>query len=134
MQGSGTTAVVQSRSRGKAGLDLQTAARIVCQAARELAEDTVELAEASRYLLAADRLAQTLAASPPTFRDILLSSPALTELSGRSRTLVEMIEAETGDEVSRLRLAKLLFRALIWRPETFPYPYSAGNEDRWTGI
>ena len=78
--------------------------------------------ESARYRLAADRLARALE-SPRVGRSrLLLASPAVLERSGRSRTLVEMIEAEPDDDEARLRLAKLLLRALVWRPETFPYP------------
>ena len=51
-----------------------------------------------------------------------MASPAVTETSGRVRTLVEMIEKDEADDTYRLRLAKLLLRALLWRPETFPLP------------
>jgi hypothetical protein len=54
-----------------------------------------------------------------------MASPAVTEMSGRSRTLIEMIEMiedSSDDDAYRLRLAKLLLRALLWRPETFPLP------------
>ncbi len=33
-----------------------------------------------------------------------------------------MIATDPGDDAYRLRLAKLLFRALLWCPETFPAP------------
>lgn len=102
--------------------DLINAAEIVQAAAEALAEDVSEARDATRYLLAADRISIVLE-SPRSTRDcLLLASPALTEMSGRNRTLIEMIEAETSNDAYRLRLAKLLFRALIWRPESFPNP------------
>ncbi len=98
------------------------AARIVQKAAELLAEEASEAREVSRYLLVADRISAVLESSRPSRQRVLKTSPALIESSGRSRTLIEMIEAEPGDEDARLRLAKLLFRALLWQPETFPEP------------
>jgi hypothetical protein len=102
--------------------DLRLAAIIVRDAAEALAEEARDASDAARYLLAADRIS-TVLDSPRSGRErFLLASPALTERSGRNRTLIEMIEAEPADDDYRLRLAKLLFRALLWRPETFPPP------------
>jgi hypothetical protein len=100
--------------------EFRLAAEIVLTAAEALAVESSDNREASRYLLAADRLSAELDKPKVTHSRLLLASPAVTENSGRNRTLVEMIEAEPGDGASRLRIAKLLFRAIVWRPETFP--------------
>jgi hypothetical protein len=101
---------------------IRIAAAIARKAAEELAGVDLISPESARYLLAAERLARALE-SPEIGRSRLLqASPAVLEPSGRTRTLVEMIAAEPDDDEARLRLAKLLLRALIWRPETFPYP------------
>jgi hypothetical protein len=102
--------------------ELRQSADIVVAAAEALALEASEACEASRYLLAADRIATLLDSSVATRQRLLMASPAVTESSGRSRTLIEMIEAEPSDDDYRFRLAKLLFRALLWRPETFPTP------------
>ncbi len=116
----GMTPVLETSRRVIAPQELLRAARIVRDAAEALAAETHMTSETSRYLLAADRIAAVLESPRPSRLRLLLTSPALTERSGQSRTLIEMIEAETSDDANRLRLAKLLFRALIWRPETFP--------------
>jgi hypothetical protein len=114
---------VLERSRRLLAIDeLRIAARIVQQAAEALAVESTDPRDSARYLLAARRIAAVLNSHQPSRQRILESSPALTENSGRSRTLIEMIEAEPGDDRDRLRMAKLLFRALLWRPETFPMP------------
>jgi predicted component of type VI protein secretion system len=102
--------------------ELRHSADIVVAAAEALALESSEAREASRYLLAADRISTVLDSSAATRQRLLMASPAVTELSGQWRTLIEMIEAEPGDAAYRFRLAKLLFRALLWRPETFPTP------------
>jgi len=102
--------------------EVRVAAGIVQAAAEILAREASEARDVSRYLMAADRISTVLESPRASRQRLLLASPALTEMSGRNRTLIEMIEAEPGDDVHRLRLAKLLFRALIWRPETFPGP------------
>jgi hypothetical protein len=105
-----------------ASRELLLAASIVRDAAEALAEESREAAESARYFFAADRLDMALGLLRVGRRRLILASPALKERSGRTRSLVEMIEAETGDDDARFKLAKLLFRALIWRPETFPFP------------
>lgn len=101
--------------------ELLLAASIVRDAAEELANEARESSESARYLFAADRLATLLESPQNDPTRLYQASPAVTEQSGRNRTLIEMIEAaEPDDDAYRLRLAKLLFRALIWRPETFP--------------
>ena len=102
--------------------DARTAAIIVRDAAGALAEEAREAADVARFLLAADRISAVLGSPQAGRQRFLLASPALTERSGRNRTLIEMIEAEPGDDDYRFRLAKLLFRALLWRPEAFPSP------------
>ena len=52
----------------------------------------------------------------PGRAEILGGSPYVIERSGRARTIVEMIEHEAGDDEWRLRLSKLLLRALVWEP------------------
>jgi hypothetical protein len=116
------TPVLETSGRNLASAESLTAARIVQSAAEALAQETSAMADISRFLFAADRIAAVLESPRPTRQRLLLSSPAVTERSGRSRSLIEMIEADPGDETSRFRLAKLLFRALLWRPETFPEP------------
>jgi hypothetical protein len=116
----GMTPVLESPRRRLETEEFLLAAQIVQRAAELLAEESSEASDISRYLRAADRIAAVLDTPRPSRQRVLLSSPALTESSGRSRTLIEMIEAEPGDVAEKLRLAKLLFRALIWRPETFP--------------
>jgi len=121
MEKTAMTPVCESSRDAPASADLRLAAAIVQAAAEALATEATESREASRYLLAADRLSAALD-SPRTNRHrVLRASPAVTEQSGRFRTLIEMIESEPGDDASRIRLAKLLFRALLWRPETFPF-------------
>jgi hypothetical protein len=107
-----------------ASRELLHAASLVRDAAEALAEESREAAESTRYFFAADRLDMALGLLRVGRRRLILASPALTELSGRSRSLIEMIEADPGDDAARLQLAKLLLRALIWRPETFPFPPS----------
>jgi hypothetical protein len=120
----GMTPVLESSSRALVSAKFLTAARIVQKAAEALASESSEVAVISRYLLAADRISAVLDSPRPGRQRLLKASPALTERSGRSRTLIEMIEAEPDedDDETRFRLAKLLFRALIWNPETFPDP------------
>ncbi len=110
------------RAPTRASTELVLAASIVREAAEALADEVGETSESARYLFAADRLATALESLQVGRQRLLLASPAVTESSGRNRTLVEMIEADSGDDDTRLRLAKLLFRALLWRPETFPTP------------
>jgi hypothetical protein len=110
------------RSPAHASPELLLAASIVRDAAEALADQAGEASESARYLFAADRLATALGSPQVGRQRLLLASPALTESSGRNRTLVEMIDAEPGDDADRLRLAKLLLRVLLWRPETFPTP------------
>jgi hypothetical protein len=114
------TPVLESPKHALASAEFLIASRIVQEAAEVVASESSEASDVSRYLLAADRIAAVLDSPRPSRERLLLASPALTENSGRSRTLIEMIEAEPDDEVARLKLAKLLFRALIWRRETFP--------------
>jgi hypothetical protein len=102
--------------------ELRLAADTVLAAAEALAEETSEVAQASRYLGVAERISRELESPQANRQRLLMASPAVTEMSGCSRTLIEMIEAEPGDEAYRLRLAKLLLRALNWRSETFPMP------------
>jgi hypothetical protein len=110
------------RAFANASPELLLAANIVRDAADELAEATLDASESARYRVAADRLAAVLG-SPRVGRLRLLgASPALTERSGRNRTLVEMIGEDPGEIDARVRLAKLLLRALRWRPETMPQP------------
>jgi hypothetical protein len=110
------------RAQAHASPGLILAASIVRDAAEVLAEEALEASESARFRLSADRLTAAIG-SPQVGRSrLLVASPALTERSGRNRTLVEMIEAEPGNDDDRLRLAKLLFRALVWRPETLPTP------------
>ena len=98
------------------------AARIVRDAADSLGSEVEDLTESARYFLAADRIAAALRPVRFDRRRLLGASPALVERSGRTRTLVEMIEAEPEDATARFRLARLLFRALLWEPEMFPIP------------
>jgi hypothetical protein len=102
--------------------ELRHSAEIVVAAAEDLANEASVASEASRYLLAADRISTVLDSASASRERLLQASPAVTESSGQSRTLIEMIEADPSDDAYRLRLAKILFRALIWRPETFPQP------------
>jgi hypothetical protein len=103
-----------------ASAETRQAAEIVQAAAEALASEVSEAQEVARYLLAADRLATALESRQIGRERLLTASPAVIESSGNSRTLVEMIEAEPGDMATRLRIAKLLFRALVWLPDTFP--------------
>ena len=114
------TPVLEVARRSLVTEEFVIAAQIVQRAAEALAEESSEAHDVDRYLLVADRISAALDLARPSRQRILRTSPALIEKSGRTRTLIEMIEAETGDEAARLRLAKLLFRALIWQPETFP--------------
>ncbi len=98
------------------------AAQIVRDAADSLGSEVEDLTESARYFLAADRIAAALRPARVDRRRLLGASPALVERSGRTRTLVEMIEAEPEDDAAQFRLARLLFRALLWEPETFPIP------------
>jgi hypothetical protein len=102
--------------------ELILAASIVRDAAETLAEEAQESSESARYLFVADRLTAAIGSPLVGRKRLLMASPALTERSGTNRTLVEMIEAEPVDDDARFRLAKLLFRALVWRTETFPAP------------
>jgi hypothetical protein len=110
------------RAPSHASPELLLAASIVRDAAEALADEAREASESARYLLAAGRLESALGSPRVAGQRLLLASPALTDSAGRNRTLVEMIEEDPGDDADRLRLAKLLFRALIWRPETMPAP------------
>jgi len=122
LEKAGMTPVLETLTRPltPASDEFRLAAEIVHAAAEALALEASEAREASRYLLAADRLSAVLDSPRAGRQQLLMASPAVVEKSGRNRTLIEMIEAEPGDEASRLRLAKVLFRALLWRPETFP--------------
>ncbi len=102
--------------------DLLLAAGIVRDAAQALAEEALDSFDAARYHSLANRLARVLESPRAGRQRLLLTSPALTERSGRNRTLIDMLEDDPGDAAARLRLAKLLLRALVWRPETFPMP------------
>jgi hypothetical protein len=95
------------------------AATTIHDAALTLA-DSVDDSDRDRYLKVAVRLGATLEAQP-TRSQVLAASPYVLERSGRIRTLVEMIEEESGDDATRLRLAILLMRALAW-DHTFPVP------------
>jgi hypothetical protein len=108
------------RTHPQATSDLILAATIVRDAADSIANDETDPQAVASYLRAADRLDEALNSPEISPRRILRASPALTERSGRVRTLVEMIEAEPVEDHARLRLAKLLFRSLIWHPESFP--------------
>ena len=110
------------RTFSQASPGLLLAAGIVRDAAEALADEARDASESARYIYAADRLATALGSPRVGRQRLLTASPALTERSGRNRSLVEMIEAEPDDDDHRPRLAKLLFRALLWRPETFPMP------------
>jgi hypothetical protein len=104
---------------------VRRAAQIVSEAAEALADEASEANDVSRYLLAADRLTAVLDSPRSGRRRLLMASPVVTESSGRTRTLVEMIEMiddEHADDAYRLRLAKILLRALPWHPEIFPAP------------
>jgi hypothetical protein len=91
------------------------AANLVHDAALTLAEVATAPDDAARYLEVAVRLSVALE-SRPSRPQVLAASPRIIERSGRVRTVVEMIEAEPGDDESRLRLVTLLLRALIWEP------------------
>ncbi|WP_435007048.1 hypothetical protein P12x_004452 [Tundrisphaera lichenicola] len=106
----------------RASTELLLATAIARDALEQLAEESLPGRIRDRYQFAADRLTQTLDFPRPSRRRLLEASPAVLERSRRSRSLIEMIEAEPEDDEVRLRLAKLLLRALVWRPETFPYP------------
>ena len=110
------------RVLASAGPDARPAAIIVRDAAEALAEEAREASDVARFLLAAVRISAVLGSPQAGRQRLLLASPALTDRSGCGRTLIEMIESEPGDDAHRFRLAKLLFRALLWRPETFPSP------------
>jgi hypothetical protein len=114
--------LTSQRTSTQASPALILSASLVRDAAEALAEEALESSEASRYHLVADRLNTALGSPRVDRRRLLMTSPALTERSGRTRTLVEMIEADECDDAYRFRLAKLLFRALPWQPETFPIP------------
>jgi hypothetical protein len=102
--------------------EFRIAAGIAREAAEELAGVDLLSPESARYLLAAERFARALESPGVSRSRLLKASPAVLERSGRTRTLVEMIAAEPDDDEARLRLAKLLLRALVWLPDTFPYP------------
>ena len=110
------------RTLEPASAGLRLASRIVRDAAKALAAEARETSEAARYLMVADRITKIVDSPRTSRQQLVLASPALTERSGRRRSLIEMIEEDPGDDGYRLRLAKILFRALIWRPETFPIP------------
>jgi hypothetical protein len=93
---------------------LRDAARLVIQAARSLAEGATG-PDAAWYGSAARDLSAGLAGGPGR-AEILAASPYVIERSGRPRTIVEMIEHEAGGDEARLRLARLLLRALAWEP------------------
>ena len=118
------TPVLASPRRSPAPIsdELRRTAQIARDAAEALADEAYEVREGSRYLLAANRLTAVIDSPSIGRQRLLMASPAVTEMSGRSRTLIEMIENEPDDDSARLQLAKLLLRALIWRPETFPIP------------
>ena len=105
-----------------ASAELVHSAGVVRDAARFLAEQSADGPESARFRHVADRLASALDSTRLGRLRLLTTSPALTERSGRNRTLIEMIAEEPGDDEARLRLAKLLLRALNWRPETLPMP------------
>ena len=107
---------------------IRHAARLVLEAARSLAEDAGG-GDVARFGSAARRLSAVLEAGPGR-AEILAASPYVIGRSGRARTIVEMIEHEAGDDESRLRLAKLLMRALVWEPAG---PGPRGPESRHPG-
>jgi hypothetical protein len=102
---------------------IRHAARLVLEAARSLAEDAAG-GDAARFGPVARQLSDVLGDGAGR-AEILAGSPYVVERSGRARTIVEMIEHVAGDDESRLRLARLLMRALIWEP--------AGSGPRGTG-
>jgi hypothetical protein len=91
------------------------AASTVHDAALTLAADSQDVRSRDRYLSVAVNLADAML-GPPDRSRILAASPRVQERGGRTRTLVEMIEAEPVDDSARYRLAMLLMRALIWDP------------------
>ena len=108
-----------------APVGLRLAAQLARDAAEALADETSDPRDAARYLFAADRLSAALDSPHAGRQRLLMASPAVTETSGRSRTLIEMIEMveyDPNDDAYRFRLAKLLLRALVWQPRTFPHP------------
>jgi hypothetical protein len=90
------------------------AARLIVMAARSLANDHTVTVDASLCRAAAASLAGALARPLVHRADILAASPFVVERSGRSKTLVEMIENEDGDDAAKIRLARLLLRAIDW--------------------
>jgi len=110
------------RSSFHASPELILAAWIVRDAAEAVSEQHSLSYDTSRFVFLADRLGDMLRSVQVVRSRLLRISPALTERSGRNRTLIEMIEAHPGDDEARLRLARLLLRALVWRPETLPRP------------
>ena len=120
-----TPVLTSTRSRPSPAPDpLRLAARIARDAAESLANEATDPREVDRYLLAAGRLSSALDSPLAGRRRLMMASPAVTETTGQVRTLVEMIEMieDEADDTYRLRLARLLLRALVWRPETFPTP------------
>jgi hypothetical protein len=112
-----------SRPLSLASPELLLAAAIARDAAEEMAAEARDASDSARYLRLAERLTTLLGSDQVDRRRLLLASPAVTERSGANRTLLEMIEiAEPDDDAYRLRIARLLLRALAWRPETFPLP------------
>ncbi len=99
---------------------IRLAAIVALEANEVLASETTEPLRAVWYRQAADRLSAALEDPEATRQRLLSASPALVELSGRARTLLEMIEDDPGDDQTRLRLAKILLRALSWRTEPRP--------------
>jgi hypothetical protein len=110
------------RTFSPASPELIHSAGIVRDAAQALAEERFDTPESARFRHVADRLTSALNSSRRGQGGLLMISPAVTERSGRNRTLLEMIAEDPGDDETRFRLAKLLLRALSWRPETLPMP------------
>jgi hypothetical protein len=91
------------------------AASLIIEAARSLIDDTAVVVDRGHCRAVAQALASSLARGDACRADILAVSPSIVERSGRVKTLVEMVEEDGGDRAARLRLARLLLRAIDWR-------------------
>jgi hypothetical protein len=91
------------------------AARLIITAARSLCSDSTVFIADDRCRAVAEALTRALAVPHARRADILDASPSIFDPSGRIKTLVEMIEEEDGDDAAKLRLARLLLRAIEWR-------------------
>jgi hypothetical protein len=90
------------------------AAGQIIVAANSLIGDPTIVIDRCRCRAIARALAGALANPHARRADILAASPFVIERSGRDKTLVEMIEEDESEGAAKLRLARLLLRAIEW--------------------